>query len=446
MPASPPLEGARRVGLSQRRIAAKITARVLTEGKSLDEQLDRQHGDAVLRHLPPRDRAFVKAVTATTFRRLGSLRFIMRRALEKGMPKRSGLFEPILLNAAAQLLFLDTADHAAVDQAVVLIGEDRHAKRYQSLANAVLRRIARERDDLLAALPATIDLPKWLMTRWKENWGEDNLAAMAALLRKEPPLDLTARDSKAAAAQTGGLLLPGGTVRLFDHGAIDRIPGFAEGAWWVQDAAAAMPARLLRFDAGDRVADLCAAPGGKTAQLCARGAKVTAFDRSPGRLARLEGNLERLRFVAETKAVDIMKLEASPTFDAILLDAPCSATGTIRRHPDIAFSRKPADIAVMAAIQSQMLDLAWRLLRPGGSLVFSTCSLEPEEGEDQVSAFLERNRDAEHDPVSPAEAVPFASAIDQRGDLRIMPHHLSAPAPAEQGADGFFCARFRKPS
>lgn len=443
---APLLQGSERVGLSQRRIAARITARVLAEGKSLDEQLDPQHGDAVLRHLPARDRAFVKAVTATTFRRLGSLRFIFRRTLEKGMPKRAGLFEPILLNAAAQLVFLDTADHAAVDQAIALMGEDRHARRYQALANAVLRRIARERDQLLSALPATIDMPKWLMTRWHRNWGEADLAAMAALLRHEAPLDLSAPDPEETAAATGGRLLPGGTIRLAEHGAIEKIPGFSEGQWWVQDAAAALPARLLDFQPGDSVADLCAAPGGKTAQLCARGAKVTAFDRSPGRLKRLETNLGRLGFEAETKVADILDLEGASTFDAILLDAPCTATGTIRRHPDIAFNRRAADIAALAGIQSRMLDIAWRLLRPGGSLVFSTCSLEPEEGEDQAAAFLARHADAARRPIEASEAAPFATSIDRHGDLRILPHHLAAEDAAEAGADGFFCARFVKPA
>ena len=240
--------------------------------------------------------------------------------------------------------------------------------------------------------------------------------------------------------------MPGGSVRLSQHGAIDKIEGFEAGIWWVQDAAAAMPARLLNVRPGDEVADLCAAPGGKTAQLCARGARVTAYDRSPGRLKRLQGNLSRLHFAAGTKVADVLQLEGEARYDAILLDAPCSATGTIRRHPDIAFNRRASDITALAAIQSQMLDVAWRLLRPGGLLVFSTCSLEPEEGEEQAAAFLQRQPGATRLPIAPAEAGPFDQSVDRHGDLRILPHHLADERPELAGADGFFCARFSKPA
>ncbi|MGE0844768.1 MAG: RsmB/NOP family class I SAM-dependent RNA methyltransferase [Flavobacteriaceae bacterium] len=439
-------EGRRRVGLAQRRIAAKIVQRVLAQGKSLDEQTDPAHGDPLMRHLPPRDRAFIKALTTTLFRRLGSVRTALETLMDKGMPKRAGLFEPVLLTAATQILFMETAAHAAVDQAVILLGEDRHAKRYSGLANAVLRRLAHDREAILAALPADADLPEWLAARWRDAWGEEETAAIAAGLRLEPPLDATPRDpadAAAFAAETGGAVL-GHSVRIPHAGAVEKLPGYAAGRFLVQDIAAALPARLLRFAPGARVADLCAAPGGKTAQLALAGGAVTAFDRSQTRLDRLRENMARLGLTAETRRADILRLEPAAAFDAILLDAPCSATGTLRRHPDIAWHRNLDDIVSLAGVQSAMLDRARGLLKPGGCLVYATCSLEPEEGEKQAEAFLARFPDMRRDRVDAEEAGIFSRCVDAAGDIRILPTALDGREPGFAGCDGFFAARFTR--
>ena len=219
------------------------------------------------------------------------------------------------------------------------------------------------------------------------------------------------------------------------------LPGFAEGAWWVQDAAAAMPARLLAPQAGERIADLCAAPGGKTAQLAAAGAQVLAVDRSRERLARLTENLARLRLEAEIRVADATALPERGAFDAVLVDAPCSSTGTLRRHPDVAWTKSEADIAALAAIQTRLIDAAIALVRPGGRIVYCTCSLEPEEGEAQARTALERHPRLAREPILPEEVGGLAAAVTRKGDLRILPSH--ALLPEAPGLDGFFAARFR---
>ena len=254
-------------------------------------------------------------------------------------------------------------------------------QRYAGLVNAVLRRLAREGAERLAALdPAVLDTPPWLMARWSENYGEATARAIAGAHGHEPALDLTVKsDPETWAVRLDGRVLPTGSVRTVAHGAVTSLPGFAEGAWWVQDAAAALPARLFGNVDGLRVADLCAAPGGKAAQLAAAGARLTAVDRSPARLERLRGNLARLSLTAEFVCADVEEWTAEP-FDAVLLDAPCSSTGTIRRHPDVPWLKQPSDVATLAALQRRLIARAAALTKPGGILVYCTCSLEPEEG------------------------------------------------------------------
>jgi 16S rRNA (cytosine967-C5)-methyltransferase len=432
-------------GLAVRRIAADIVGGVLRRNRSLDEQLDGTHANAALAGLPDRDRALTRALVATALRRLGTLRHLMSVFLDRGLPKEAPNVESALLIGAAQILFLDVPDHAAVDLAVRLVQADRHAARYAGLVNAVLRRIAREGAGLLASLDiATLDTPEWLMARWNKAYGETTARAIAAANGREPALDLTAKSEPAHwAAQLGGQVLSTGSVRLIAHGAITALPGFVEGAWWVQDAAAALPARLFGPVAGLRVADLCAAPGGKAAQLAAAGARVTAIDRSPARLARLQENLNRLSLKAELVCADVAEWEAEP-FDAVLLDAPCSSTGTIRRHPDIPWLKQPADLEKLVALQRRLIDRAAQLTRPGGALVYCTCSLEPEEGEDIVAGLLAREPGLRRAPVSAAEVSGHAEFVTQSGDLRTLPCHLPAADPRLAGIDGFYAARLRK--
>jgi len=243
-------------------------------------------------------------------------------------------------------------------------------------------------------------------------------------------------------------VLPTGTVRMIAHGPVTALPGFAEGAWWVQDAAASLPARLFGDLQGLSVADLCAAPGGKTAQLALAGARVTAVDRSPARINRLRDNLERLSLDAQTVAADVQEwqpdsLTAGP-FDAVLLDAPCSSTGTIRRHPDVPWLKSETDIATLAALQPKLIDRAVALLKPGGTLVYCVCSLEPEEGVEQIAALLARNSGVARKPIAPDEVAGRTEFITADGDLRTLPPHLPDPGPRWGGLDGFYAARLVK--
>jgi 16S rRNA (cytosine967-C5)-methyltransferase len=348
-----------------------------------------------------------------------------------------------LLVGAAQLLFLDVPDHAAVDLSVRLAA-DEHGGRHTGLVNAVLRRIAKEGHARLAHLDPRLDTPEWLLCRWTGAYGGPVAAAVAETHRHEPALDVTVRGAPETWAERfGGRLLPNGSVRLVHSGPVAQLPGYDEGAWWVQDAAASLPARLLGGVGGLRIADLCAAPGGKTAQLAAAGAAVTAVDRSEKRIERLRANLDRLHLDAEIVMADAATWSAEP-FAGVLLDAPCSATGTIRRHPEIPWQKSPADIAALAETQARLLDNAARLTRRGGILVYATCSLEAEESEQQIERFLRRSPEFTRVPVRPAELPGFAAAITAAGDLRTLPCSLPDPDPAWAGCDGFYAARLRR--
>lgn len=432
-------------GLKSRQVAADALFAVLHRNRSLDEALDSATGLGGLADLPERDRALVRMLAATVLRRLGTLRALIEPLLERGLPKDVPQVEIALLLGAAQILWLDVPDHAAVDLSVQLASAPRN-RRYAGLTNAVLRRIAREGRARIETLDPLLDTPRWLLERWEKAYGTQTTAAIAEAHRIEPSLDLTAKhDAAEWAERLGGRMLPTGTIRVAAAGPVTALPGFAEGAWWVQDAAASLPARLLGDIAGRSVADLCAAPGGKTAQLAAAGARVIAVDRSENRLARLQENLARLGLSAETAVADATQWQGGP-FDAVLLDAPCSATGTIRRHPELPWQKRPADIATLAALQSRLFDNAARLVKPGGRLVFATCSLEPEEGEAQVDSFLARRPDFMRVPVTAAEVGGVESFVTSRGDLRTLPCHLPDPDPRLSGCDGFYSARLQRVS
>jgi 16S rRNA (cytosine967-C5)-methyltransferase len=432
-------------GLAARRVAADILDGVLRRHRPLDEQLDGGEANPGLPALAERDRALARKLIATALRRLGTLRRLLATALDRGFPADAPRVETILLIGAAQILWLDVPDHAAVDLAVRLAQADRRASRYPGLVNAVLRRLTQDGRAALASLDAAgLDTPDWLMARWTRAYGGDTAHAIAAMHGEEPPLDLTVKhDPDSWAARLRGRVVATGTVRTVAHGPVSLLPGYMEGAWWVQDAAAALPVRLLGEVAGRRIADLCAAPGGKTAQLAAAGARVTAVDRSPARLGRLAENLARLGLAAETVAADVLEWQAEP-FDAVLVDAPCSSTGTIRRHPDIPWLKQEADIAAMAALQGRLLDRAAALVRPGGTLVYCTCSLEPEECEMQVPALLARTPGLARRPLAAAEVGGHAEFVTAAGDLRTLPCHWPDPDPRMAGLDGFYAARLER--
>ena len=432
-------------GLAVRRIAADIVDGVLRRHRPLDEQLEGAGVHPGLAGLPDRDRALVRALVAVALRRLGSLRNLLAQLLEHGLPKDAPRVETALLIGAAQILFLDVPDHAAVDLAVRLVRADRNGVHFTGLVNAVLRRLAREGAVRLAELDAaTLDTPRWLMERWVAAYGEPAARAIAAANASEPALDLTVKGDPASwAERLGGWLLPTGSVRLIAHGSVAALPGFADGAWWVQDAAAALPVRLLGDVGGLRVADLCAAPGGKAAQLAAAGAQVTAVDRSPARLGRLEENLKRLSLTAELVCADAADWNAVP-FDAVLVDAPCSSTGTIRRHPDVPWLKQPADLEKLAGLQRRLIEHAAALTKPGGTIVYCTCSLEPEEGEAIVNELLAYGSSLRRAPVHAGEVFGRSEFVTEEGDLRTLPCHLPDPDPRRAGLDGFYAARLVK--
>ncbi|HSN32852.1 MAG TPA: transcription antitermination factor NusB [Ideonella sp.] len=430
-------------GLAARKIAADIVDGVLRRRMPLDEQLSGRNAHLGLATLPDRDRALMRRLTATVLRRLGTLRHALLGFLDKGFPGDAPRTETILLIGAAQILWLDVPDHAAVDLAVRLAQADRRAARYAGLVNAVLRRVAQNRDAITAE-PATRDTPDWLLARWTRAYGAETAMAIADANGHEPALDVSVKqDAGHWAERLRGRVLPTGTVRTIAHGAISLLPGFAEGAWWVQDAAASLPAHLLGDLRGLAVADLCAAPGGKTAQLCVAGAQVTAVDRSPARIARLRENLARVGLAAETHAVDALEWQGGP-FDAVLLDAPCSATGTIRRHPDVPWLKGEADLAQLTSLQQRLLDRAVAVAKPGGRIVYCVCSLEPEEGEAQVAALLERNPQVVRAPLTAAEVFGHGEFLTPAGDLRTLPQMLPDSDPRWGGMDGFYAARLTR--
>ena len=436
-------------GLAVRRTAAHILRQVLEHRTPLDSLLDDKHGNAHFRELDRRDRALVRAILGAALRHRGEIEQVLKRALDRPLPADSGALLAILHVAAAQILFLDIPDHAAVDLAVEHAGSDRRTGRARGLVNGVLRRLVRNREEILAHAASEdagrANTPGWLFARLTDAYGEATAQRIAAAHLESPGLDLSVKsDPPLWAERLGGVALPTGTVRLSGTHRVSELDGYDEGAWWVQDAAAALPARLLGTIAGTTVADLCAAPGGKTAQLAAAGANVTAVDLSESRLRRLSDNLRRLGLEAHPVAADVLDWQPAERFDAVLLDAPCTATGTIRRHPDIQWLKSPSDIATLAALQARMLDHAATLVKPGGRLVFATCSLQPEEGEAQVAPFLARHPDFALQPIDATELAGLSELVTTAGTLRTLPFHGFGDDPLLAGMDGFFAARFER--
>jgi 16S rRNA (cytosine967-C5)-methyltransferase len=437
-------------GLAARRIAADILDGVLHKQRTLDEQLDGGAAHPGLKTLSDRDRALMRRLVATTLRRLGTLGHVLSRLMDRGIPTDAPRAQSALLIGAAQILWMDVPDHAAVDLSVRLVQSDRRAAKYAGLVNAVLRRCAREGQPLIDEVKSqTLDIPPWLLARWTAHYGESVAREIAVAIGHDPSLDITVKSDAAQwATRLHGETLPTGSVRTLLQGSVTMLPGFTDGQWWVQDAAAALPARLFGDVAGKTIADLCAAPGGKTAQLIQAGAKVTAVDRSPGRMARLRDNLTRLGLEAATAVADAAEWSGgeigSAGFDGILVDAPCASTGTIRRHPDVAWIRQEADIGAMMGVQQRLLQKAVALLRPGGTLVYCTCSLEPEEGEHAISALLAAESAVRRVPIEANEVAGLSEILTAEGDVRTLPCHLPHEDPRLSGLDGFYAARLVK--
>jgi len=351
------------------------------------------------------------------------------------------LVQDILRLGVAQLLFLRTPPHAAVATSVDL-AQSRGFVSHKGLVNAVLRRLSIEGPERIEIQDAPrLNTPDWLWQSWSRAYGEPTARAVATAHLKEAPLDLSLRnDAETWRAALEGVLLPTGTLRRAAGGALATLPGYAEGAWWVQDAAAALPARLFGDVAGHDVIDLCAAPGGKTAQLATAGARVTAVDRSPRRLERLVANLKRLDLAVEAVGADALTWRPPRPAEAVLLDAPCSTTGAIRRHPDVPHLKFPEDVARLSMVQENLLRAAIDMLRPGGTLVYCTCSLESEEGPERIESLLHSGAPVERIGIDADEIGAEPAWITPEGDLRTLPCHFHA----YDGIDGFYCARLVK--
>lgn len=411
-------------GLAAREAALGLLEATLARRGGLEEAQAAGH----FSQLEPRDRAFARATAMAVLRHLGPIDRALDARLQREPPAR---VRHILRLGAAQAFWLDVPDFAAVSTSVELAEAQKVSRPFKGLVNAVLRRLIAE-----GPPPTDADAlaPAWLLARWRAAYGVE-AEAIAAMIAQEPATDLTLRDPSKPPALEGDLL-PGGSFRTSRRGDITTWPGYAEGDWWVQDAAAAVPARLLKVTPGETALDLCAAPGGKTLQLAAAGAQVVAVDRSAQRLRRLRENLARAELTAEVAVADAGAWPDERTFDAVLLDAPCASTGTFRRNPDVLWGLSPSDIAKLAGVQAGLLDAAAARVKPGGRLVYCVCSLEPEEGEAQAGAFLKRHPDFEAVPIQPGEGGAPEQSATAAGWLRILPHHRPG------GLDGFFAARF----
>jgi 16S rRNA (cytosine967-C5)-methyltransferase len=423
------------MAVTARGAALDLIGAVLRQKHPLDEAIEDHAG---LAELPARDRAFARLLVATVLRRLGQIDAMIAHCLEKPLPPRAAATQDLLRMGLAQLLFLRTPPHAAVATTVDL-AEARGFLSYKGLVNAVLRRLSQEGAALMAAQDeGRVNVPSWLWRNWSEAYGEATARAIALAHLHEAPLDISVRsDPELWRERLDAVLLPTGSLRRQGGGAIASLPGYHEAAWWVQDAAAALPAKLLRNIAGEVVLDLCAAPGGKTAQLVAAGAHVVALDRSPRRVERLNANLARLKLPAETRVADAIQWRPEHPVRFVLLDAPCTATGAIRRHPDVPHLKTPDDVIRLAGVQERLLHAAIEMLAPGGVLVYCTCSLEPQEGKQQVERLLARGAPVKRSPVDPAEIGGLRDCISAEGDLRTLPCYLSE----QEGLDGFFAAR-----
>ena len=417
-------------GVQARRSAVYLLDMILGEGRLMSELL----AAGTLDKLPPDDRARAQRLALDTLRGMERA----DRLLQKHLSKYPPLTVRNALRVGTVELCQGGAAHGVVNAMVELVATHKKLGHLKGLTNAVLRKIAAEGPEAWAALRSP-RLPKWLRGPLTEAWGPDAITGMEAAHFAGAPLDLTARGDAAALAEAvGGTLLPTGTVRITDAGQVTAMPGFAEGDWWVQDAAAAIPVQVLSPQKGEAVLDLCAAPGGKTMQLAAAGAQVTAVDNSKQRMQRVKENLARVHLPAKCVVGDAQRFEGQ--FDAILLDAPCSATGTIRRHPDLPHAKDGSEFGDLIALQGELIDHAWRLLNPGGRLVFCTCSLLPDEGEVQVDEALERHADMSVD--RDALAIPGVDPawVTSEGGLRLRPDYWADLG----GMDGFYIACLRK--
>lgn len=429
-------------GLLARIICLDLLSRILDQKQALDHVLDLSSDFAAL---DQRDRAFVRMLLSTSLRRLGQIDDLIHRAQERPENLKTPMIRNILRLGVAQLFFMDVPDHASIDTSVRL-AEHMGAERQKNFINAILRTLTRKGLEWVKSQDQSrLNTPEWLLRIWIEDYGLGKTAEITTAHLKEAPLDITLADPSKAhdwAARLDAAILPTGTLRRMTGGNVRDLDGFDQGTWWVQDAAAALPVKLMGNIQGKVIADLCAAPGGKTLQLATAGAKVFAIDRSAKRLKRLEENITRINLKENVEIIvsDAAQWHPRENIDMILLDAPCSATGTIRRHPDTPYLKTPKDIESLVGVQSKLLDHAASLLPIGGILMYCTCSLQKDEGENQIDSFLSRNTTMSRKPVTREEIYSLHALLTEQGDVRVLPCHLSS----EGGMDGFFISRLIK--
>lgn len=412
---------------------------VLGRGFRLEGALARNED---LQRIDARDRAFARAIAATTLRRLGQIDGVLAPLVKRPPP---GRVQAAMQTAAAQMIFMDVAPHAAVGDTVAILKADHKAEPFSGLVNAVLRKVADIGKAEAARIPPIKNVPGWLRSDWTKSYGKSEMRRLALLLTQSPTLDLSVKsDPEGWAKRLGGRVMGGETVRMDEIGNVSKMDGFADGAWWAQDMAASLPARMLETASGGlsgkRVADLCAAPGGKTQQFCRMGADVTAVDLSEARTDRLRQNLARTHYNAEIITKDILEYTPEQAFDAVLLDAPCSATGTFRRHPDVIYNRSPKDITLLTRLQDRLLAHAAEWVVEGGVMVYSVCSLQDREGTERVLKFLKARPDFRLIPLSQPAGLSLPEDRLAGGTLRLLP----TDAADGRGMDGFFIAALQR--
>lgn len=435
-------------GLAPRKIVVDWLFEVFHRQKPLDELFSNSEASPLWQELSARDRGFARSIVMTVLRHKGELDWVVAQFLKKKPQAKSRVYE-ILLSGAAQLLFMDVEPHAAIDMSVRLSKTSDKSRHLAKLVNAILRQISREGATRLQTQNSDeLNVPELWRKRWRAQYGEDCAALILNAVLQPAALDIAVKQDEAGFSQRlEGVQLPFDMVRRDHRGLITELDGFLTGEWWVQDFAAHLPTRLFGDVKGLRVADLCAAPGGKTASLINQGADVVAVDISKNRLRRSEENLARLQMQADIKTVDVLEYEPEQPFDAVLLDAPCSATGTIRRHPDILYLKDEKQIFELARLQREMLQKSIEFVKPGGLLIYCTCSLEKEEGELQIERFLDENQNVKRVPVQADEIFGQSQWLTEAGDLRLFPH-FTPPSVVERdtissGMDGFFISRLR---
>ena len=424
-------------GAYTRKKAIEILVKILENNKPLDNAFEEStKKSSHFSKLINEDKSFCRLLISTTLRNLISIDYLLTKFLSKPLNKTPLKVLMILRINVAQSFFLKTPDHAVVNTAVELCG-----KKWKGLVNGVSREILRNKDKAKKYLNESDKVPNWLLRRWKRDWGKNYDEIVTGHLNLNPPIDLYVKNNTNYwARKLNGKKLGNNSIRLFTPGLISNLEGYEQGEWWIQDYSSQIPVSLLEIQNNDDVLDLCAAPGGKTAQLISLGAKVTSIDNNKKRLFRLEQNLKRLDYKAIIKNKDIRNFSTQKTWSKIILDAPCSSTGTLRKNPEIMHQKKESDIVSLSKLQSDLLDAAWDLLKEGGTLLYCTCSLEKEEGEHQIENFIKRKKNSLLDKINNNEIDKKLNVSGQNKWLRIFPNSLNY----EGGNDGFFIARIKK--